>query len=125
MPCVDQDHVGVVLQRSGDAPPASAVVAEPVGEDHRRSIGPARSIHVETDRARLDIGLDPPSGDLVCWLTHRLVHQAYASGAGPGPGKISSSRRSTSSGRVIVGARSASSSCSMVRGPMMGAVTAG
>ena len=53
-------------------------------------------------------------------------YQAYASGAGPpGPGKISSSFRKTSSSSLTSSARNEPSSCSSVLGPMMGAVTAG
>src|SRR5437764_6503760 len=53
-------------------------------------------------------------------------HHAYASGAAPpGPGKSSSSRDSVSSASVIGTACKASSSCSMVRGPRITAVTLG
>jgi SAM-dependent methyltransferase len=52
-------------------------------------------------------------------------HQAYASGAGPpGPGKISSSFFNAASSSVIARARRLPVSCSVVRGPMIGAVTA-
>src|SRR5919197_769579 len=54
------------------------------------------------------------------------IYQAYASGAGPpGPGKIRSSARIVRSSSVISSTRSAPSSCSIVRGPMIGAVTTG
>src|ERR1700730_422523 len=43
----------------------------------------------------------------------------------PGPGKISSSLFKVSSASVISVARKADSNCSIVRGPMMGAVTMG
>ena len=53
-------------------------------------------------------------------------HQAYASGASPpGPGQISSSRCSVSSDSAISSARRLPVSCSIVRGPMIGAVTTG
>src|SRR3954470_7081294 len=53
-------------------------------------------------------------------------YQAYASGAGPpGPGKISSRRARASSSSVISSARIEPSSCSIVRGPTIGAVTTG
>jgi hypothetical protein len=45
------------------------------------------------------------------------AHHAYAPGASPpGPGQISSSRRTVSSRRVISSARRLSSSCPTVRG---------
>jgi hypothetical protein len=55
----------------------------------------------------------PASGD----------HQAYASGAGPGPGNSSSNLVNVASSRVNDNAGSAERSWSAVRGPMIGAVT--
>ena len=115
MPRVDHHQVGVILKCRSNAPPAAAAVSEPMSKDQRRSISPAHSIHVEGDVARHDIELIPPS----CHIARPLTHHAYASGAGPWAwGRISSSRRSTSSVRAEPdGARSASLSCSTVRGP--------
>lgn len=54
------------------------------------------------------------------------LYQAYAVGASPpGPGNISSSFLRTSSPSCMLAALTALSSCSMVRGPMIGAVTTG
>src|SRR5699024_8649018 len=54
------------------------------------------------------------------------AHQAYASGAGPpGPGKISSRAARSSSDSTMSTASIAESSCSMVRGPMIGPSTPG
>src|SRR5207245_10593112 len=55
-----------------------------------------------------------------------LLYPAQASEAGPpGPGKISSSFVSVSGGIGISSARRDSSSCCVVRGPTIGAVTTG
>src|SRR3954447_26961834 len=65
-----------------------------------------------------------PRGALPCRLAERC--EAYASGAGPpGPGKIPSRRARASSSSLISIARIEPSSCSIVRGPMIGAVTTG
>ena len=58
--------------------------------------------------------------------TNYTTYHAYAFGASPpGPGKISSNFASVSSSSVISVARTALSSCSIVRGPIIGAVTTG
>lgn len=55
-----------------------------------------------------------------------LLHHAYASGASPpGPGQMRSSRASASVSSLIWSARRLPSSCAIVRGPMIGAVTTG
>lgn len=69
---------------------------------------------------RLDKGFPVSKGLLT------LAHQAYASGAGPpGPGNNSSSFFKVSFDSVSVTLRIEPFSCSNVRGPMIGAVTAG
>ena len=66
------------------------------------------------------------SSKLLPIQTDCFIYHAYASGASPpGPGQISSIFLSSSFLKRIFSARNEPVNCSIVRGPMIGAVTAG